>query len=100
MEGLLVALAGCLGMSVAPFLRRIQPPIARYEVRAYGALTPRPPRVFEAITVEHIITGGALDRRAITRAIEVAEERYCGASAMLGQVATIERAFVFIEEDE
>jgi putative redox protein len=99
MEGLLVALAGCLGMSVTPFLRRIQPPIIGYEIRARGELSARPPRVFETITIEHIISGSRLDRRAITRAIELAEHRYCGVSAMLAQVARIERSFVFIGED-
>ncbi len=98
MEALLVALAGCLGMSVAPILRKMRQPVSRYEVRARGELTTRPPRVFEAITVEHTFTGVGLDRRAIERAVALAEERYCGASAMLGKAARITHTINIIEE--
>lgn len=97
MEALLVALAGCLGMSVTPILRKLRQPVSRYEVRAQGELTARPPRVFEAITVEHVFTGEGLDRHAIERAITLAEERYCGASAMLGKVARITHTIVYME---
>ena len=99
MEALLVALAGCLGMSVAPILRKTRQRVTRYEIRAHGDLTARLPRVFEAITVEHTFAGVGLDRRAIERAVALAEERYCGASAMLGKVARITHSITFIEEN-
>ncbi len=97
MEALLVALAGCLGMSVAPILRKMRQPVSRYEIRASGELTARPPRVFEAIAVEHTFAGAGLDRHAIERAVTLAEERYCGASAMLGKAARITHTITFIE---
>ncbi len=97
MEALLVALAGCLGMSVTPILRKMRQPVTRYEVHARGELTTRPPRIFEAITVEHIFSGAGLDRHAIERAVTLAEERYCGASAMLGKAAHISHTIIFIE---
>lgn len=97
MEALLMALAGCLGMSVAPILRKTRQPITRYEIRAHGDLTARAPRVFEAITVEHTFAGAGLDRRAIERAVTLAEERYCGASAMLGKAARISHTITFVE---
>ena len=97
MEALLVALAGCLGMSVAPILSKMRQPISRYEVRARGELTARPPRIFETITVEHIFVGEGLDRHAIERAVTLAEERYCGASAMLGKAARITHTISIIE---
>jgi putative redox protein len=89
MEALLVALGGCLGMSVAPILRKMRQQVTRYEIRVSGALTERAPRVFTTIAVEHIITGADLDAAAIERAIALAETRYCGASAMLGKAAQI-----------
>ena len=100
MEALLVGLAGCLGMSVAPILRKMRQPVSRYEVRARGELTARPPCVFEAISVEHTFTGAGLDRRAIERAVALAEERYCGASAMLGKAARITHTITLIEMEQ
>lgn len=85
MEALLVALGGCLGMSVAPIFRKQRLRITQYEIRVHGALTERPPRVFEDIAVEHLITGNDLDVAVIERALALAETRYCGVSAMLGK---------------
>lgn len=100
MEALLVALAGCLGMSVAPILRKMRQRVSRYEVRASGELTAHPPRVFEAITVQHLFSGEGLDREAIERAVTLAEERYCGASAMLGKAARITHTIAIIEPNQ
>lgn len=98
MEALLLALGGCLGMAVAPILRKMRQQVTRYEIRVSGALTERPPCVFEAITVEHHIVGSDLDADAIERALTLAETRYCGASAMLGKAATITHRLTVIEE--
>jgi putative redox protein len=98
MEALLVALGGCLGMSAAPILRKMRQQVTRYEIRVSGALTERPPRVFETITVEHMLAGSGLDRAVIERALELAETRYCGASAMLGKSAQIRHSLILVEE--
>ena len=100
MEALLVALAGCLGMSVTPILRKTRQRVTRYEISASGALSARPPRVFEAITVAHAITGVGLDHRAIERAIALAEDRYCGASAMLSKAARISHTITITDTDD
>jgi putative redox protein len=100
MEALLVALVGCLGMSAAPFLRRQRPPIISYKISAHGVLSASTPRVFESIHVEHFITGAHLDRHAILRAIELAESRYCGVSAMLSEIVEITHTCVIAEQDD
>lgn len=100
MEALLVALAGCLGMSVAPILRKTRQRVTRYEISASGTLTNSPPRVFETITVAHTLVGVNLDRRAIERAISLAEERYCGASAMLSKSARISHSIQILAEGD
>jgi putative redox protein len=89
MEALLVALGGCLGMSIAPILRKTRQQVMRYEIRVSGALSERLPRVFASIAVEHRITGEGLDAAAIERALTLAETRYCGVSAMLGKAVPI-----------
>ena len=55
------------------------------------------PKVFLDITVEHIFTGHNIRPEAVQRAIELTEDRYCGASAMLGKTATIKNTFSIIE---
>ncbi len=98
MEALLVALGGCLGMVIAPMLARMRQRVTRYEIIVSAALTERPPRVFEQITVEHYIAGDGLEIAAVERALTLAETRYCGVSAMLGKATRISHQITLSEE--
>jgi putative redox protein len=93
MEMLLVALASCAGMDILGILRKKRQEITAYEVRVYGERVEEHPRIFVRITVEHILTGHALQSEAVKRAIDLTEEKYCGASAMLGKTAIIAHTF-------
>ncbi len=53
--------------------------------------------VFVEITVEHIVTGHHLQAEAVARAIQLSQDRYCGAGAMLGKVAHLTHTFLIIE---
>lgn len=98
MEMLLVALASCAGMDILSILRKKRQHITAYEVRVHGERTEEHPKVFVEITVEHIFTGRAIQPEGVKRAIELTEERYCGASAMLDKTARLTHAFRIIEE--
>ena len=97
MELLLVGLAGCAGMDIIAILRKKRQDITAYEIRIHGERTEEYPRVFVEITVEHIFTGHAVHSEAVERAIQLTEERYCGASAILGKTATLTHTFRLIE---
>lgn len=97
MELLLVGLAGCAGMDIIAILRKKRQDITAYEIRIHGERTEEYPRVFVEITVEHIFTGHAVQPEAVKRAIDLTEERYCGASAILGKTATLTHTFRIIE---
>jgi len=56
--------------------------------------------VFVEITVEHIVTGHHIQPEAVARAIQLSEERYCGAGAMLGKVAHLTHTFRVVEAAE
>ncbi len=98
MEMLLVALATCSGMDILAILRKKRQDITAYEVRVLGERTEDHPKVFVEIAVEHIFTGHAIRPEAVQRAIELTEERYCGASAMLGKTAKLTHTFRVVEE--
>ncbi len=100
MEMLLVALAGCAGMDIISILRKKRQDITGYEVRIHGERVEEYPRVFVHIIVEHIFTGHNIRPEAVERAIELTEERYCGASAMLGKTATLKHTFLITKEAE
>lgn len=98
METLLVALATCSGMDILAILRKKRQDITAYEVRVLGERTEDHPKIFVEIAVEHIFTGHAIRPEAVQRAIELTEERYCGASAMLGKTAKLTHTFRVVEE--
>ena len=100
MEMLLVALASCAGMDIISILRKKRLEITAYELRVHGIRAEEHPKVFVDITIEHIFTGHNIQPEAVERAIELTEERYCGASAMLGKTANIRHTFLIIEERE
>jgi putative redox protein len=98
MEMLLVALATCSGMDILAILRKKRQDITAYEVRVLGERTEDHPKIFVEIAIEHIFTGHAIRPEAVQRAIELTEERYCGASAMLGKMAKLTHTFRVVEE--
>lgn len=98
MEMLLVALATCSGMDILAILRKKRQDITAYEVRVLGERTEDHPKIFVEIAIEHIFTGHAIRPEAVQRAIELTEERYCGASAMLGKTAKLTHIFRVVEE--
>src|SRR6266849_598809 len=100
MEMLLVALASCAGIDIISILRKKRQEITGYELRIHGMRAEEHPKVFLDITVEHIFTGHNIRPEAVERAIELTEERYCGASAMLGKTATIKHTFLITKEAE
>jgi putative redox protein len=100
MELLLVGLAGCTGMDVISILRKKRQNVAGYEVHVRGVRAEEHPMVFVEITVEHVVTGHQIQPEAVARAIELSEERYCGAGAMLGKVAHLTHTYRIVEAAE
>ncbi len=97
MELLLVGLAGCTGMDVISVLRKKRQQVTGYEVRVEGVRAEDYPMVFVEITVEHVVSGSHIEPEAVRRAIQLSEERYCGAGAMLGKVAHLTHTFRIID---
>jgi putative redox protein len=100
MEMLLVGLAGCTGMDVISILRKKRQDVTGYEVHVTGVRAEDHPMVFVEITVEHIVSGHRIQPEAVARAIELSEERYCGAGAMLGKVAHLTHTYRIVEAAE
>ena len=100
MELLLVGLGGCTGMDVISILRKKRQQVTGYAVHVSGIRAEENPMVFVEITVEHIITGYHIQSEAVARAIQLSEERYCGAGAMLVKVAHLTHTFRIVEAAE
>ena len=80
-------------MDVISILRKKRQQISGLEVEARGSRVDEHPKVYGAIELVYRVRGKGVDPKAVERAIELSETRYCPAIAMVGQAASIESRY-------
>jgi putative redox protein len=94
-----VALAGCTAFDVITILRqKYHQKVTGYEVRVEADQAERPPQVFTAVRIVHVITGYDVDSNAVAEAIRLSEEKYCSVGAMVKQTASLHTTYEIVEE--
>jgi putative redox protein len=93
MELLLVSLAGCTAMDVISILKKKRQDVTGFEVRAHGLRADDHPKIYTDITLEYVVRGHGVDPKAIERAIELSETKYCSVAGMLKKAANITTTF-------
>ena len=89
MELMLLGLGCCMGYDMVMILRRMRKEVTGYQIRLTGQRADDPPSVYTEVTLEHVITGRGISKESVERAIELAESRYCSASAMFSKTAKL-----------
>ena len=89
MHVMLIALAGCTGMDVISFLRKMRQPVVGYQVKVEGIRRDEDPKVYTSLIITHVVTGDVSEGK-LKKAIDMSSETYCSAQAMLREVADIE----------
>ncbi len=97
-ELLLLSLAGCTGMDVISILVKQRQPVTGYEIRVEGDRAQEHPRVYTEIRLEFIVYGKGVDPKAVKRAIELSETKYCSVGAMLRPKVNIKTSYRIEEE--
>jgi putative redox protein len=93
------ALAGCTAFDVVTILRqKFHQKVTGYEVRVEADQAERPPQVFTAVRIHHVVTGFEIDPAAIEEAIRLSEEKYCSVGAMVRQTASVHTTYEIVEE--
>ena len=98
MELLAISLAGCTAMDVISILRKKRQGVTAFEVKVDAQRANDHPHVFTEMKVTYVLRGRGIDPAAVARAIQLSEEKYCPAQAMLRQAAPITLAYEIIEE--
>jgi len=99
MELLLVGLAGCTGMDVISILKKMRQDVTGYEINVHGVRADTHPMYFVEVTVEHVLTGRAIEPQAVARAIELSETKYCGVSNTLNARAKLTATYRIVEQE-
>lgn len=92
-------LAGCTAFDVVTILRqKYHQKVTRYQVRVEADQAERPPQVFTAVRIHHVVAGFRIDEAALLEAIRLSEEKYCSVGAMLEKTASFHTTCEIIEE--
>ncbi len=98
MELILTGLIGCTAMDVISILTKKRQHITDFQVTADAEMAADHPRVFTTIRIKYHVKGKSIDEKAVQRAIELSENRYCPAQAMFKEIIPLELSYE-IEED-
>lgn len=97
MELIAIGLAGCTGMDVISILQKKRQDVTDFEVKVHAERASEHPKVFTQIELEYVITGRSIDPEAVERAIELSENKYCPAQAMLAKASPITHRYTIVE---
>lgn len=91
-------LAGCTAFDVIAILRKKRQRVTGYEVRVEADQAAQPPAVFTKVRLHHVVTGFAVDPKAVQDAIHLSEEKYCSVGAMISKTAEFTTTFEVVSE--
>ena len=97
MEMLLLGVAGCTMIDVVTTLKKMRQDLSHCETKINAERATDHPKVFTNIHIQFIVKGKDLDSKKVDKAITLSAEKYCSASIMLGEIATITHDFEVVE---
>ena len=97
MEMLLLGVAGCTMIDVVTTLKKMRQDLSHLETKINSERATDHPKVFTDIHIQFVVKGKDLDPKKVDKAITLSAEKYCSASIMLGETATITHDFEVVE---
>ena len=97
MEMLLLGVAGCTMIDVVTTLKKMRQDLTNCETKLSAERADEHPKVFTDIHIQFIVKGQDLDPKKVEKAITLSAEKYCSASIMLGETASITHDFEIVE---
>jgi len=91
-----LSLIGCSSYDVVAILEKQRQQVKDLAVTAESTRDPDPPWTFRKIHVHYKVTGHALEKDKVAKAIQLAEEKYCGVFATLRSAIKITSDFEMI----
>lgn len=94
-----LSLIGCSSYDVVAILEKQRQEVRDLAVSAESTRDPDPPWTFRKIHVHYRVSGRGLNGEKVAKAIELAEEKYCGVFATLKNALEITSDFEIVEVD-
>jgi putative redox protein len=97
MELLLLGTGSCACIDVVMILEKARQNIADVRAEVGGIRRDEMPRYYTNIEMHFVVEGTDVKESHVVRAIDLAMEKYCSASAQLGALADIKTSFEIIQ---
>lgn len=94
-----IGLIGCTGMDVISILQKKKQDVKAFFVSAELEKAEEHPKVFTKIVITYKVIGKNIDEKAVKRAVELSETKYCPGQAMLNKTAEITHKIIIEEAD-
>jgi putative redox protein len=95
-DAMMASLAGCSGMDVISILRKKKQNVTSYRMEVEGERgkpTGEYPNPYTKMTIKHYLKGENLDEKAVKRAIELTDEKYCTVLATLREEVEVKTEY-------
>ena len=99
MELVLMGTGACTAIDVMLILRKSRQAVTDCVVELDSERAKDDPKVFTRIHFHFVVTGRALVRAQVERAIALSRDKYCSATAMLAKTAAVTSDFEIREPD-
>ena len=99
MELVLMGTGACTAIDVMLILRKSRQAVTGCVVELDSERATDDPKVFTKIHFHFVVTGRALARAQVERAITLSRDKYCSATAMLAKTAAVTSDFEIHEAD-
>ena len=86
---MLVALAGCTGMDVAPLFRKMRIRFDSLSIHVAAETSDWIPMVYTSFLVTYHVTANPEDQAKIIKAVRLSQEKYCGVTLMMKKIAPV-----------
>jgi putative redox protein len=99
MEMLLLAAGACAAIDLVTILKKGRQQVMDATVEVGGERREEHPRFYTAVAMHFLVYGKDVKPKQVERAIELAMEKYCSASAQLKALADIETSYEIVEAE-
>jgi putative redox protein len=94
-ETLLLSVAGCMGIDMVSFLKKMKCEIKTYKMDIVGERNPTPPQYYTSMEMIISVTGSGLTTKKLERAITLSHEKYCSVYHTLRKDMNMKVDFTF-----
>ncbi len=97
-ESLLLSVAGCMGIDMVSFLKKMKCEIKTYKMDIMGERNPTPPQYYTSIEMVIAVTGSGLTQKKVERAIALSHDKYCSVYHSLRKDMKVKVDYTFVND--